>query len=54
MASFRSEKMGSYVLLLQRESAWDILNEIGEMDAIHFEDYDPEGLFCFIKKFTIT
>ena len=35
---FRSEKMGFYNLVLPRESAWQILNEIGSISTLHFID----------------
>jgi len=34
----RSETMGYYNLMLPRESAWDILNKIGESNRLHFVD----------------
>lgn len=38
---FRSEVMGFYNIVMPRESAWDILNELGTMDSVHFIDSDP-------------
>lgn len=32
----RSEKMGFYNLVMSRESAWEIINRIGSIDALHF------------------
>jgi V-type H+-transporting ATPase subunit a len=33
--------MGYYKLIIPRESAWNVMNELGELDCIHFVDYDP-------------
>ena len=41
---FRSEKMGFYNLVMQRESAWHLLNELGSMSNLHFID------MYFLKK----
>jgi V-type H+-transporting ATPase subunit a len=41
MSFFRSEKMGYYNIVLSRENAWEILNDFGEIDALHFIDQDP-------------
>ena len=41
MSLFRSEEMGYYDLIMPKESAWEILNEIGELDAVHFLDQEP-------------
>ena len=35
---FRSEKMGFYNLVMSREDAWEILNELGEIASLHFID----------------
>ena len=35
---FRSEKMGYYNLVMSREGAWEILNELGEISSLHFID----------------
>ena len=35
---FRSEKMGFYNLVMSRESAWYLLNELGSMSNLHFID----------------
>jgi hypothetical protein len=35
---FRSETVGYYHLLIPNESAWEILNEIGNLSAIDFVD----------------
>jgi len=35
---FRSQKMGYYNLIMPRESAWEILNELGKKGRIQFED----------------
>ena len=31
---FRSKTMGYYKLIMPRESAWEILNELGELNCI--------------------
>ncbi len=49
---FRSEKMGFYDLVMPRESAWEILNELGEISALHFVDYDPENSAQFLRPFS--
>lgn len=33
--------MGYYKLIVPRESAWNVMNELCELDCIHFVDYDP-------------
>jgi len=38
---YRSKKMEHYNLLLPRESAWEVMNELGSLESIHFVDYDP-------------
>ena len=35
---FRSEEMGYYNVVIPRESAWDVLNVLGELDCLHFID----------------
>lgn len=35
---FRSETMGYYNLVMPRESAWEILDEIGSHGSLHFVD----------------
>lgn len=32
--------MGYYKLIIPRESAWNVMNELAELDCIHFVDYD--------------
>ncbi len=34
----RSERMGRYNLVMSKESAWDILSTLGEIDSLHFID----------------
>ena len=36
MTTLRSEKMGFYNLVMPFESAWEILNELGEISCLHF------------------
>lgn len=38
---FRSEEMNFYSLAMTRESAWDILNELGEISCLQFIDQQP-------------
>jgi len=38
MSLFRSERMGYYNIVMPRESAWEIINELGELSAIQFVD----------------
>lgn len=37
---YRSKPMKYYNLLIPRESAWDVMNELGALESIHFVDYD--------------
>ena len=39
---FRSEDMGYYNLILSRESAWHSINQIGNIDSVHFEDMQTD------------
>lgn len=41
MSFYRSTEMGYYSLVVPRESAWLVVNELAELDCIHFDDYDP-------------
>lgn len=41
MSLFRSERMGYYNLVMPRESAWDVLNELGERSCLEFIDQNP-------------
>lgn len=41
MTFFRSQTMGYYNLIVPRESAWTVMNELADLDCIHFIDYDP-------------
>ncbi len=38
---FRSNSMKYYNLIISRESAWEVLNQLGDLEALHFVDYDP-------------
>lgn len=42
MALFQSDKMGFYSLIASREYAWDILNELGEHNAVQFLDMNGQ------------
>ncbi|EGR26919.1 V-type ATPase 116kda subunit family protein, putative [Ichthyophthirius multifiliis] len=39
---FRSEKMSLYCILMPREGAWYVLNELGDLGMVHFVDSDSE------------
>lgn len=41
MSLFRSERMGYYNLVMPREAAWDVLNELGEKSCLEFIDQNP-------------
>lgn len=41
MSFFRSQSMGYYNLVVPRESAWNVMNELADLDCLHFLDYDP-------------
>ena len=42
MSLFRSKEMGYFDIILPRESAWDIMNILGELDAIEFIDLNQK------------
>lgn len=33
--------MGYYSLVVPRESAWDVVNVLGDLNSLHFVDHDP-------------
>jgi len=33
--------MKYYNLVVPRESAWDVMNELGRISSLHFVDYNP-------------
>jgi len=39
---FRSEDMNLYNLIMPRESAWHILNQLGTIDCVHFVDMQSD------------
>jgi hypothetical protein len=43
MSLYRSEDVSLYTLLMPHESAWDIVNTLGELSCVHFVDSDPEN-----------
>lgn len=52
---FRSEDIDYYNLIMPRENAWEILNELGELDALHFVENESGANFSkpfanFIKR----
>ncbi len=38
----RSEEMLYYNLVCSRESSWEIINKLGAIDSLHFEDMHPD------------
>jgi V-type H+-transporting ATPase subunit a len=34
--------MGYYNLVIPRENAWNVMNDLADLDCLHFVDYDPE------------
>ncbi|CAD8160401.1 unnamed protein product [Paramecium octaurelia] len=42
MSFFRSKKMRYYSLVIPRESAWVVMNELARLGQLHFVDYDPQ------------
>ena len=40
MSLLRSEKMGYYNIVMTHENAWQILNELGKIDSVHFLDME--------------
>ena len=41
---FRSASMGYYQLVLPRESAWEILSELGDTSTLHYIDDNDKPL----------
>jgi V-type H+-transporting ATPase subunit a len=33
--------MKYYNLVIPRESAWEVMNQLGDLECLHFVDYDP-------------
>jgi V-type H+-transporting ATPase subunit a len=33
--------MGYYSLVVPRESAWQVMDEMGNLDCLHFDDHEP-------------
>lgn len=44
MSLFRSDPMAYYNIVMPRENAWDILNELGELNAVQFVDQNAHDL----------
>ena len=42
MSLFRSDRMGYYSLMMPREYAWEVLNELGELDSLQFVDMNAQ------------
>lgn len=42
MSFFRSETMSYYQLIIPRESAWYVLNELGKVNTVEIVDMNPE------------
>ena len=38
----RSEEMMYYSLVCSRESSWEIINKLGAIDCLHFQDMHPD------------
>ena len=38
----RSENMVYYNLVMSKEASWEILNRIGQIESLHFQDMQPE------------
>jgi V-type H+-transporting ATPase subunit a len=38
---FRSASMGYYNIIMPRESAWEIMNKLGDLKCVHFLDMNP-------------
>jgi hypothetical protein len=38
MSAFRSESMGYFNIVMQKDSAYTILNQIGKIDCVQFID----------------
>ena len=43
MSMYRSEKMDLYQLFMPRESTYDIINQLGHLDKLHFIDSDIDN-----------
>eukprot|EP00824_Muranothrix_gubernata_P005823 TRINITY_DN175_c0_g1_i1.p1 TRINITY_DN175_c0_g1~~TRINITY_DN175_c0_g1_i1.p1 ORF type:complete len:838 (+),score=142.13 TRINITY_DN175_c0_g1_i1:2-2515(+) len=56
MGIFRSEKMGLYTITIPKDSCWEVMEELGKMDSLHFIDLNAnEQVFSrtfsnFIKR----
>ena len=48
MSIYRSESMGYYHIAVNKESAWNFLNELGEVDLVQFVDMNP-NLSSFMR-----
>jgi len=42
MSLFRSEKMGYYSLIMPSESSREIMNELGQLNCVQFEDLNED------------
>lgn len=42
MGFFRSEDMALYEITIPKDNAWDIMNELGNLNCIHFIDLNKE------------
>ncbi len=40
----RSEEMMYYSLVCSKESSWEIINKLGGIDSLQFQDMNPELL----------
>lgn len=42
MGIFRSEDMSLYEISIPKDNAWDIMNELGTLNALHFIDLNKD------------
>lgn len=42
MGLFRSEAMSYHSILISRDNGWEIINELGDLEALHFIDQNPD------------
>jgi V-type H+-transporting ATPase subunit a len=51
MSLFRSDPMGYYSIVMPRENAWEIFNELGELSALQFIDLNA-GQVAFNRPYS--
>jgi V-type H+-transporting ATPase subunit a len=42
MGIFRSEDMSLYEITIPKDNAWEIMNELGNLNSLHFLDLNKE------------